>query len=119
MWSWFASGEGLERLVGMDARHAGMPASIAESCAGRADIIADMQGVDIAAGTGIAGIGEAAMCTPISTAFRTATTILTGQAAIMARHGAADGIADVYGDGDTVTAITEAACVTMVAVHAE
>ena len=116
MLSWFASGEG---LVGMDARPVDMPASIAERCAGRADIIADMQDVDIAAGTGIAGTGEAAMCTPISTAFRTATTILTGQAAIMARHGAADGIADVYGDGDTVTAITEAACVTMVAVHAE
>jgi len=117
--SWFASGEGLERLVGMDARHAGMPASIAESCAGRADIIADMQDVDIAAGTGIAGTGEAAMCTPISTAFRTGTTILTDHAAIMARHSAADGIADASGTGDTVTAITEAACVTMVAAHAE
>lgn len=95
-----------------------MPASTAESCVANADITADMRGVDIAAGTGIADIG-AAMCTPISTLFRTATTILTGHAATMARHGAADGIADAYADGDTVTAITEAACVTMVAAHAE
>ncbi|NNJ77449.1 MAG: hypothetical protein HKP56_20080 [Anderseniella sp.] len=102
----------------MDARHAGMPASIAESCAGRADIIADMQDVDIAAGTGIAGIGEATF-TPISTAFRAATTILTGHAATLAYHAAADGIADACATGDTVTAITEAACVTMVADHAE
>ncbi len=96
-----------------------MPASITERCAGRADINADMQDVGIAAGTGIAGIGEASMCTPICTAFRTGTTILTDHAATLAYHGAADGIVDASGTGDTVTATTEAACVTMVAAHAE
>ncbi len=116
--SWFASGEGLARPVGMDARPVGMPASIAERCAGRADITADMLDADIVAGTGIADIGVA-MCTPISIPFRTATTILTGHAATMARHVAVGGIADAYGTGDTVTAVTEAACVTMVAAHVE
>jgi len=96
-----------------------MPASIAENCGETGDITADMQGVDIAAGTGIADIGAATMCTRISTPFHTATTILTGHAATMALHGAADGIADACGDGDTVTEITGAACVIMVAARAE
>ncbi len=116
--SWFASGEGPAKHAGMAAKRADMPASIAERCAGRADITADMQDVDIVAGTGIAGIDEASMCTPISTAFRTAT-ILTDHAGTTARHDAPDGIVDASGTGDTVTAITEAACVTMVAAHAE
>lgn len=116
MLSWFASGEG---LVGMDARHVDMPASIAERCAGRANITADMLDVDIVAGTGIAGIGEAATFTHISIVFLTGTTILTVRAATIAHHSAANGIADAYGIGDIVTAITEAACVTMVAAHAE
>ena len=95
-----------------------MPASTAESCVANADITADMRGVDIAAGTGIADIG-AAMCTPISTPFLTGTTILTVRAATTAHHSAADGIADACGTGDTATAITEAACVTTGAAHAE
>lgn len=96
-----------------------MPASIAERCAGRADITADMLDVDIVADTDIAGIGEASMLTPISIAFRMGTTILTDRAATLACHSAADGIVDAYGIGDMVTAITGAVCVTMVAAHAE
>ncbi len=97
-----------------------MPASIAARCAGRAGSAADMQGADIVAGTGIAGIGEASMLTRISTAFRMATTIIpTGRAATLACLGAQNGIADAYGTGDMVTATTEVACVTTVAAHAE
>jgi len=102
----------------MAAGRGGMPASTAERRVGGADITVDMQDVGIAAGTGTADIGEATF-TPISTAFRMATTILTDHAGTMARPGAAGGIADASGTGDTVTAITGAACVTMVAAHAE
>ena len=111
--SWFGKGAGF-------VRRAAMPASIAARCAGRAAIGADMQGEDIVAGTGIAGIGEASMLTRISTAFRMATTIIpTGRAATLACLGAQNGIADAYGTGDMATATTEVACVTTVAAHVE
>lgn len=94
-----------------------MLASIAARRAGRADITADMPGVDIDAGT--AGIGAASTSAPISTAFRTAIIILIGRVAIMACLGAQNGIAGACETGDMATATTEVVCVIMVAAHVE
>lgn len=105
--------------AGIAERCAGRVGIIAEGCAGRAGIIADVRDVDIAVGTGIADTGAAYMCARTSTPFRTAITIRTDHGGTMARHDVEGGIADACATGDTVTAITEVACGTMVAVHAK